>query len=76
LVEDYGTIIDNELHQEIIERFQKLDIPPFTGFINPQYIPVMENNKIVDINIQYAQNYQEQMLNYSKNYSFLPSKND
>ena len=76
LVEDYGTTINKKLHQEIIERFKKLDIPPFTGFINPQYIPVMENNKIVDINIQYAQNYEEQMLNYSKNYSFLPIKND
>ncbi len=76
LVENYGTTINKELHQEIIERFEKLDIPPFTGFTNPEYIPVMENNKIVDINIQYVQNYQEQMLNYSKNYSFLPIEND
>ena len=76
LVENYGTKINKELHEEIIERFKKLDIPPFTGFINPQYVAVMENNKIADINIKYTQNYQEQMLDYSKNYSFLPIEND
>ncbi len=76
LVENFGTSINKELHQEITERFGKLDIPPFTGFINPQYVPIMENNKIADIKIQYVKNYQEQMLDYSKNYSFLPIEND
>jgi dipeptidyl-peptidase-3 len=75
LVENYGTKVPKELHQEALKRFNKLDIPPFTGFINPQYIPVIEKDRITDIHIHYAENYHEQMLNYSKNYSFLPVEN-
>jgi dipeptidyl-peptidase-3 len=76
LVENYGTKVPEKLHQEALTRFRKLDIPPFTGFINPQYIPVIEQDKINDVHIHYAENYHEQMLNYSKNYSFLPIEND
>ncbi len=76
LVENYGIKVPVELHQEALERFNKLDIPPFTGFINPQYVPVIEKDKIIDVHIHYAENYHEQMLNYSKNYSFLPIEND
>mgnify|MGYP006275513515 CR=1 FL=1 len=75
LVENYGTKVPKELHQEALERFNKLDIPPFTGFINPQYAPVIEKDRITDVHIHYAENYHEQMLNYSKNYSFLPVEN-
>jgi len=75
LVENYGTQINTKLHKEVIDRFSKLDIPPFTGFINPQYVPVIEQDRITDIKIRYAENYKEQMLNYSKNYSFLSAEN-
>lgn len=71
LVEKYGIKLDSVLHQEVIQRFNQLNIPPFTGFINPEYIPVIENDIIRDVKIRYSENYLDQMLNYSKNYSFL-----
>jgi dipeptidyl-peptidase-3 len=75
LVENYGIKIDSALHKEVLERYAKLHIEPYSGFINPVYKPVMEGGKIVDILIEYPSDYSAQMLDYSRNYSFLPSKN-
>ena len=46
-----------------------------TGFVNPVYKPVMENGEIVDVLIEYTDDYPGQMMEYSENYSFLPSVN-
>lgn len=75
IVEQYGVKVDPVLHKEVLARFEKLNIPPYKGFINPVLTPVMENGKITDIKVEYPEDFTEQMLYYSKNYSFLPIKN-
>ena len=72
LVENYGVKVDQELHKENLERFKKLNIAPYGGFMNPLLKPVEKNGKITDILIEYPDNYAEQMLYYSREYSFLP----
>ena len=71
LVETYGVQVDQELHKEVLDRYSKLNQAPYGGFINPVYTPVIENGKIVDIKIEYPDDYVKQMLRYSKDYSFL-----
>ncbi|MCD4729807.1 MAG: dipeptidyl peptidase 3 [Bacteroidales bacterium] len=71
LVETYGVIVEPELHAEIKERFAKLNIAPYGGFINPVFKVMEQNGEITDIQVEYPMDYTEQMLNYSKNYSYL-----
>jgi dipeptidyl-peptidase-3 len=71
LVEKYGVLVEPGLHKEVKERFEKLNIAPYGGFVNPQFIPVEENGKIIDIEMDYPKSYTDQMLYYSENYSFL-----
>lgn len=75
LVEKYGVKVNQELHKEILERFIKLNVAPYGGFINPVFVPVTENGKITDIKVSYPDDYTRQMLDYSKNHSFLPTYN-
>jgi len=75
LVEDYGVKVDPELHQEVLERFEKLDIAPYSGFINPHLVAVEENGEITDVKIEYPKDFVEQMLQYGETYSFLPHYN-
>jgi dipeptidyl-peptidase III len=72
LVENYGVQVDRELHAELLERFGKLHLAPYSGFINPEYELVNENGDIKDIKIKYIDNYLDQMMKYGKEYSFLP----
>ncbi len=72
LVEQYGVKVDPVLHNEVLERFNKLDIAPYGGFINPKYVPVVDGDKITNIKIEYPANFKEQMLYYSREYSSLP----
>jgi dipeptidyl-peptidase III len=72
LVETYGVKINQELHKEVLERYSKLNIGPYSGFMNPVYTPVEENGEIKDITISYPDDYTRQMLEYSKDFSFLP----
>jgi dipeptidyl-peptidase-3 len=72
LVEQYGVQIDAKLHAETLERFKKLNIAPFGGFVNPKLEAVIENNVIVDVLISYPDNYAQQMMEYAENYSYLP----
>jgi dipeptidyl-peptidase-3 len=77
IVENYGVKIDPELHQEILERYKKLDIAPYKGFINPVYTAVRdEQGNITDVTISYEERYTEQMLRYSSEYSVLPLINE
>ncbi|MDY0343004.1 MAG: dihydrofolate reductase [Lentimicrobium sp.] len=75
LVEKYGVKVNPELHQEVLARFTKLNIAPYGGFINPVFVPVTENGKITSVRVEYPDDYAGQMLDYSKNHSFLPSIN-
>jgi len=75
LVEKYAIKIDPVLHKEVKERYEKLKLAPYAGFINPVLVPVMKNNEIIDIKIEYPSDFTTQMMNYSKNYSFLPNIN-
>lgn len=75
LVERYAVTVDPELHREVRERYYALGIEPYGGFVNPDYELVERNGNIVDVKIVYPNDYTEQMLGYSKNYSFLPNVN-
>ncbi|MBI5217643.1 MAG: dihydrofolate reductase [Bacteroidia bacterium] len=75
LVESYAVKVDPELHKEVKTRYEKLKLAPYGGFINPVFKPVMQGDKIVDVKIEYPNNFMEQMLYYSKEYSFLPTYN-
>lgn len=71
MVEGYGVKLDQDLHKEILDRYKKLGLAPYSGFINPVYKPVFENGELVDVIIDYTEGYTEQMLRYSKEHSFL-----
>ena len=75
LVETYGVKVDSVLHKEVLERYARLNVKPYRGFIQPRLVPVMEGEKIIDIKIEYPTSFFAQMLEYGKNYSFLPIKN-
>ncbi len=75
LVETYGVRVDPALHAEVLERYARLKLEPYSGFVNPVYKPVMENGRITDVLLEYTDDYAGQMLEYSKEYSFLPSVN-
>ena len=75
LVEKYAVKIDYDFHKEILDRYAKLNLAPYGGFLNPKLVPVFEGEKIVDVKVEYPDNYTEQMLRYSKEYSFLPTLN-
>lgn len=74
LVEAYAVKVDPELHKEVLDRYAKLNIAPYSGFINPVYTPVMANGALKDIKISYTDDFTTQMLRYSKNFSFLPAR--
>ncbi len=71
LVETYGVQIDQELHKEVLDRYAKLNLAAYGGFMNPFYTPVVEDGKVVDVKIAYPDNYVMQMLRYGKTYSYL-----
>ena len=72
LVEDYGVKVDQNLHKEVLDRYAKLNIAPYKGFVNPVYTPVLdENGNITDVKVDYTEGYIDQMLRYSENYSPL-----
>ena len=71
LVENYGVKVDSTLHREVLERYAQLDLAPYSGFINPVLKPIEKDGEIVDIAIEYPEDYTEQMLYYSSEYSFL-----
>ena len=74
LVEAYGVKVDPVLHKEVLERYQKLNIAPYSGFINPVFTLKMSENELSDIAISYPEDFTVQMLYYSKNFSFLPAR--
>lgn len=77
LVEDYGVKVDPILHKQVLERYEKLRLAPYKGFINPVYEAVKDSEgNITDIIVSYEERYAEQMLRYSRQYANLPYIND
>lgn len=75
LVEEYAVKVDPEIHKEVLERYSKLNIAPYKGFVNPVYTPVTDSNgNITDIKVDYTESYVDQMLRYSRDYSPLTNK--
>jgi dipeptidyl-peptidase-3 len=75
LVETYGVKVDPVLHKEVLERYAKLNLKPYKGFIQPKLVAVMNGEEITDVKIEYPTSFFDQMLYYGKEYSFLPVVN-
>ena len=71
LVETYAVNIDPQLHKEVKQRYEALNLKPFGGFLNPEIVPVVEDGKTVDYKIVYNDSYLDQMLQYGKKYATL-----
>lgn len=72
LVETYAVKVNPELHKEVLDRYSRLDIAPYRGFVNPVYTPVKnDNGEIIDVTISYDEEYLPQMFRYSRDYSTL-----
>lgn len=72
LVENYGVKIDPVLHHEIRERYVRLHLSPYKGFVNPIMREVKDDSgHVTDITLDYTEGYAEQMLRYSRDYSYL-----
>ena len=76
LVETYAVKVDPALHAEVLERYKRLNLAPYKGFVNPRYEAVKDaGGNITDVKVSYDEGYAEQMLRYSRDYSNLPSVN-
>lgn len=75
LVETYGVKVDHAIHKEVLKRYQSLDVAPYSGFVNPVLLPIMDGDNIIDVEIRQVKDFQTQMLDYAKNHSYLPNKN-
>lgn len=76
LVEDYAVKVNATLHQEILARYESLDIAPYKGFVNPVYNLVKDDKgKVTDVTVSYDESFVDQQLRYSREYSALPLKN-
>ena len=69
LIETYAVEIDPVLHKEVLERYSKLNLKPYGGFVNPDIVPVLKHGKVVDYKLVYAESFLEQQLKYGKEYS-------
>lgn len=77
LVENYAVKVDLDLHKEILARYEKLNLAPYKGFVNPVYKAIKDDEgNIIDVTINYSEGYAEQMLRYSKEYANLPYRNE
>jgi dipeptidyl-peptidase-3 len=72
LVETYGVKVNQDLHREVLERYAKLNVKPYRGFIQPRLVPVMKDGKVTDVKVEYPASFFEQMMEYGKNYAYLP----
>ncbi|MCC9071164.1 dipeptidyl peptidase 3 [Flavobacterium sp. F-65] len=76
LVENYGVKVDQKLHAEVLERNKQFPSAPYSGFVNPVLEPKLDaKGKIISIEVKQPKTFAEQMLNYSKNFGFLPLEN-
>lgn len=75
LVENYGVKVDPTLHREVLDRYAKLNLKPYKGFIQPRLVPVMNGDEITDVKVEYPESFFQQMLEYGKKYAYLPVHN-
>jgi dipeptidyl-peptidase-3 len=76
LVEDYAVKVNRPLHAEVLKRYARLNLFPYKGFVNPVMKEIKNTaGEVTDVIISYTEGYAEQMLRYSKDYSFLPTYN-
>jgi dipeptidyl-peptidase III len=76
IIEDYGIKVDPVLHAELLDRYAKLNLAPYTGFVNPMLIPLYDDKgEITDVKVEYIDDFLSQMMYYGKSYSFLPADN-
>ena len=75
LVETYGVKVDQALLKEVHQRYEKLNIAPYQGFIQAKLVPVMRGNEITDVKVEYPNDFVGQMLDYADKYSYLPVRN-
>jgi len=75
LIENYGVKVDSKLHKEVLARYKSLGMAPYQGFIQPKLTPIMEGDKVIDVKIEYPKSFVNQMLEFGKNYAFLPTYN-
>lgn len=72
LIENYGVVVDKDMHQEVLARSEKLNIPPYGGFINPRLLPQTDKDgNITDVKVEYPSDFVDQMLEYGEKYNFL-----
>lgn len=72
LVETYAVNIDSDIHNEVLQRYKRLNIAPYKGFLNPRMLPVFNaKGEVIDITLDYSEGYTEQMLRYSQQYATL-----
>lgn len=76
LIEKYAVSVDKDMHKEVIERYSRLNLKPYKGFVNPTF-DIIKNDKenIIDIKLNYTESFINQMLRYSNNFSYLPTFN-
>lgn len=72
LVENYGVKVDQALVREVKERYAKIGSKPYSGFIQPKLVPVYNGDKLVDVKVEYPDNFTEQMLEFGKKNAYLP----
>jgi len=75
MVETYGVKVNKAIHQEVLDRVGKLNLAAYSGFVQPKISVEMNGDKAKNVNIEFKEGFAEQMLRYSKNYSFLPYSN-
>jgi dipeptidyl-peptidase-3 len=75
LIESHGVKVDRELHKEVRARYAVLNVAPYTGFIQPELVAVMNGSEIADVKIEYPDDFAAQQLRYSERFSFLPVRN-
>ncbi|MFN2379210.1 MAG: dihydrofolate reductase [Bacteroidales bacterium] len=72
MIEDYGIKIDPVLHEELLERYEKLDLAPYSGYMNPELVAVTDDaGNIIDVEVKYIDDFTGQMMKYGREYSFL-----
>lgn len=75
LVERHAVKVDRALHAEVLARYATLNVPPYSGFIAPRLVPIESDRAIVDVRIEYPDDFGVQMLEYADRYAFLPTWN-